>query len=142
MSKGPPGNKSVPRAIATLRLELFVRDPDRSLTFYEQALGFVLDLRREPPSDDYIPIRHGAVRLALSSLGQLPPSHYFTPRGEARVGVGVEIVLEVERLQDYEQRAQGADAIVEPTQLRPWGLLDFRVVDPDGYYIRVTERYR
>lgn len=21
---------------------------------------------------------------------------------------------------------------------RPWGLLDFRVADPDGYYVRVT----
>jgi uncharacterized glyoxalase superfamily protein PhnB len=25
-------------------------------------------------------------------------------------------------------------------QRRPWGLTDFRVVDPDGYYWRVTSR--
>jgi lactoylglutathione lyase len=30
---------------------------------------------------------------------------------------------------------------VQPVELlcdRPWGLRDFRVVDPDGYYLRIT----
>ena len=25
---------------------------------------------------------------------------------------------------------------------RPWGLQDFRVIDPDGYYLRITHRAR
>ncbi|BBB48893.1 lactoylglutathione lyase [Pelolinea submarina] len=25
-------------------------------------------------------------------------------------------------------------------QQRPWGLTDFRVVDPSGYYLRITSR--
>jgi len=24
--------------------------------------------------------------------------------------------------------------------LRPWGLRDFRIFDPSGYYLRITER--
>jgi hypothetical protein len=28
--------------------------------------------------------------------------------------------------------------LAEPLTDRPWGLRDFRVVDPDGYYLRVT----
>jgi hypothetical protein len=28
--------------------------------------------------------------------------------------------------------------ISEPLQLRPWGLYDFRLTDPDGYYLRIT----
>jgi hypothetical protein len=30
----------------------------------------------------------------------------------------------------------------EDLQPRPWGLEDFRLVDPDGYYLRVTFRSR
>jgi hypothetical protein len=30
--------------------------------------------------------------------------------------------------------------LVEPPLDRPWGLRDFRVADPDGYYLRVTTR--
>jgi uncharacterized glyoxalase superfamily protein PhnB len=28
--------------------------------------------------------------------------------------------------------------LLEPLRERPWGLRDFRVVDPDGYYLRIT----
>ncbi|WP_350223849.1 hypothetical protein [Rhizobium sp. CNPSo 3490] len=26
--------------------------------------------------------------------------------------------------------------------MQPWGLPDFRLVDPDGYYVRVTSTHR
>lgn len=29
----------------------------------------------------------------------------------------------------------------EDLVVRPWGLRDFRVVDPSGYYLRITERH-
>ncbi|MER7002840.1 hypothetical protein ABT297_07310 [Dactylosporangium sp. NPDC000555] len=29
-------------------------------------------------------------------------------------------------------------AISEPLALQSWGLHDFRLIDPDGYYVRVT----
>jgi lactoylglutathione lyase len=29
--------------------------------------------------------------------------------------------------------------IAEPLQDRPWGLRDFRLLDPDDYYLRVTD---
>jgi len=28
----------------------------------------------------------------------------------------------------------------EDLQDRPWGLRDFRILDPDGYYLRITNR--
>lgn len=53
--------------------------------------------------------------------------------------MGVELVLEVDDLDRDRARVLAAGwPVVEDVQLRPWGLRDFRLVDPDGYYWRVT----
>jgi lactoylglutathione lyase len=39
-----------------------------------------------------------------------------------------------------EQVERAGFSVVELLRERPWGLRDFRVVDPDGYYVRVTTR--
>lgn len=119
-----------------LRLELFVDDLEASLAFYTGALGF----EEEHRSPGYAAIGNGSVRLGLGLASGLPAGHYFTPDALARErGTGVEIVLEVDDLQASYQRATAAQArIVSPMKARPWGATDFRLVDPDGYYIRVT----
>lgn len=89
--------------------------------------------------DCYAAIVNGRVRIGLAAFGLLPERHYFREGAAGRRGVGVEVVLEVIDLAGYEQRARSAKAIFEPLQRRPWGLEDFRVIDPDGYYIRVTQ---
>lgn len=51
-----------------------------------------------------------------------------------RRGLGVEIVLEVEGLDTMYRRVVASGyPVFEPPQERPWGLRDFRIVDPDGY---------
>jgi hypothetical protein len=37
-----------------------------------------------------------------------------------------------------EQRAVPRRGQITPVGDRPWGLRDFRVVDPDNYYLRIT----
>jgi len=32
--------------------------------------------------------------------------------------------------------------LAEDLQDRPWGLKDFRILDPAGYYLRITDRAR
>lgn len=60
---------------------------------------------------------------------------------DERLGVGLEIVLEVDSVKEAYQRARGyPGAVASELKQRPWGLFDFRAVDPDGYYIRVTSR--
>jgi uncharacterized glyoxalase superfamily protein PhnB len=50
-------------------------------------------------------------------------------------------VLEVEDLDALYERVRASGyAIHETLVMRPWGLRDFRLVDPDGYYLRVTEK--
>jgi predicted enzyme related to lactoylglutathione lyase len=121
-----------------LRLELFVDDIERSATFYERALGFT----REPGGDDYVSVRRAGAILGIGLARRLPANHHFGQDALARQrGVGVEIVLEVDDLDAAYTAAVNANArVLSPIALRPWGLRDFRVADPDGYYIRVTTR--
>lgn len=124
----------------TLRLELFTADIENTVRFYQHVLGFeVLPANNA----NYQPIRNGAVVLGIGLLESLSEGHYFSPtQPETRFGYGVEIVLEVKDIQLAYENAQKAGAVFEaPLGVRPWGLTDFRLVDPNGYYIRVTSKH-
>lgn len=53
-------------------------------------------------------------------------------------GYGVELVLVVSNLIDFYEKAKKFAKVVEPMQKRPWGLKDFRIEDPFGFYLRFT----
>lgn len=126
-----------------LRVELFVSQPLATVAFYERLLGFEL----ERQGDDYWSLRNGSVALGVGAAESLEHGHHFlrpSAAGSAR-GVGVELVLELPSLEAvdtmYERIRSDVEAAggrIEPAMNRAWGLRDFRVVDPDGYYIRVT----
>ena len=62
-------------------------------------------------------------------------------RSQRRPVVGVELVLEVDDLEaDRARVAAAGRPIEEDVSDRPWGLRDFRVLDPSGYYWRITNR--
>jgi lactoylglutathione lyase len=44
----------------------------------------------------------------------------------------------VEQLSALHEHCQARGTVLEALELRPWGLRDFRLADPDGYYLRVT----
>jgi predicted enzyme related to lactoylglutathione lyase len=118
-------------------MELFVEDMDRAIAFYRDVLGFAL-LRRDA---GYASIRRGDVTLGIGPIAKLPDvGGYFTRHKlRANRGMGVEIVLEVADLAAEWARVRSTGwPILEPMQDRPWGLADFRLADPDGYYLRVT----
>lgn len=122
-----------------LRLELFVEHLDASVNFYERALGFQV-ARREP---GYASLRRGDAELGLVPISRLPARSAGPGFSQERLagdrGGGVEIVLEVEDLAAaVDVVARAGFELVEPARERPWGLRDFRLTDPDGYYVRVT----
>jgi hypothetical protein len=50
-------------------------------------------------------------------------------------------VLEVDDVKAvYKQVQLARHKILSPLARRPWGLTDFRIADPDGYYLRITSR--
>jgi len=124
----------------TLRLELFCRDVVQSADFYNRVLGFERVLVRE---DGYTVLKQSWVEIHLQSLASLPDDHPVRPRDDERIGMGVEIVLEVDDVRAAADRALGQGAsLAAPLQTQPWGLTDFRLFDPDGRYLRVTARPR
>jgi uncharacterized glyoxalase superfamily protein PhnB len=57
------------------------------------------------------------------------------------LGRGIELVLEVADIEAvYEQTLAAQWPLAGQLQPQPWGLTDFRVLDPDGYYWRITTR--
>ncbi len=123
-----------------LRLELFVEDIDASIDFYTNVLGF--EVLREHPGD-YASLRCGGVTFGVGSISKLPEEGGYFAREIAslRRGLGVEIVLEIDDVDGWYRHVSGSGhPVFEPPQGRPWGLRDFRIVDPDGYYLRLTAK--
>jgi lactoylglutathione lyase len=123
----------------TIRFELFVSDRDRSVDFYTSVLGFEVQRLDE----SHALLTCGAVTLGLGREADLPETGDgpgFTQQRVARDhGAGVEIVLETPDLDAlYDRVRRSGWRIVAPLQDRPWGLRDFRITDPDGYYLRIT----
>jgi len=122
----------------TLRLELFAGDLRASLEFYERVLGFGKEAERP---GGYTPLAKGAVRIALNLRSDLDADHPIRVAADERPGRGVEIVLEVDDVDAVYQhvRSEGWPRSAE-LRRQPWGLTDFRLLDPDGHYWRVTSR--
>jgi lactoylglutathione lyase len=122
----------------SLRLELFVTDMEKSIDFYTKVLGF----ERLKGSLNYVPVRSGSVVIGLGPAKGLPKDHHFNPEVQsARRGLGAELVLEVDDIEAYFQKVKDSGhKILSPLRKRPWGATDFRIADPDGYYLRITSR--
>ena len=122
-------------------MELFVDDVEASVAFYTGVLGFEVTRR----GVDYVSLRRGLVVLGLGPVAKLPETGdgpgFSRQRLAGDRGAGVEIVLELDRLSEVtalHERCRRRGVVAEALQLRPWGLHDFRLADPDGYYLRVT----
>lgn len=116
----------------SLRIEIFPADLDRTVTFYAR-LGFQLAGRDEGPPR-YAALRLGGIKLGAVEAPPVDPQRRAYP-------AGTEIVIEVDDVQAERDRIVTAGiALAEDLEGRPWGLVDFRLTDPDGYYYRFTSR--
>ncbi|UUZ44514.1 VOC family protein [Janibacter limosus] len=115
----------------TLRIEIFPADIEASLAFYT-ALGFEVVGRKEGPP--YASIVRDEVRIGMVQSHAQPSEHRAVP-------TGTEIVLGVDDVRAERDRLVAAGIeLAEDLQDREWGLTDVRVHDPDGYYLRITDR--
>ncbi len=118
-----------------LRIEIFPDDLDAFVTFYTEVLGFTLTVDQRDSDHPYAAVEYGKVRIGAARAWEQVDS-------KARaLPAGVEIVLEVDDLTAFHDQVKAAGYPLEQDlQLRPWGLTDFRVHDPAGYYLRITSK--
>lgn len=119
----------------SLRFEIFSADLDVLVDFYTRVLGFALARDERHAVVGYVALDRDAVHIGAA----------FRPdpidRSQRLPPTGIEIVLEVDDVAAEHDRVAGAGwPIEEPLQPRPWGLTDFRVLDPAGHYLRITGR--
>ena len=122
----------------SLRFELFSKDPAKLVDFYTK----ILDFKIMRSNERYYSLKRNSVIIGVGFAEKLRDGHYFRPEALTdRKGLGVEIVLEVDDIKhEYEKVKRSGYAIAEELIKREWGLTDFRIVDPDGYYLRITSR--
>lgn len=134
---------AAPSAAAALRsapIELHVPDFAPAKRFYG-ALGFV-SLREETAGQEgYLVMGHGAdlLRFWPGTPAVDRHSHFGRSPTTTPPGHRVEIVLTFDDLEAAFEAARSIGTVVEPIRQRHWGLRDFRVLDPYGFYVRCTE---
>ncbi|MGH7786080.1 MAG: VOC family protein [Candidatus Binatia bacterium] len=115
------------------KFELFVTDASESVRFYE-VLGFSV---ADAKPDGYSTLRSGNTVVALS------PVPWWLPLRLAAFlrypPIGTEIVLYTNRLDELREALIAAGDAPGEIAVQPWGDRDFRLTDPDGYYIRMSE---
>lgn len=125
-------------SLSAISIELFVADaaPYRPLM---AALGLA-----PRPVTAQVTLWEGRATVILhEGAADLPDTHAFagplrdgTPRG-----VGAEICLEVDDIEALfaEARTMAGFEVAAPLARQPWGLRDFRLTTPDGYYLRIMD---
>jgi predicted enzyme related to lactoylglutathione lyase len=115
--------------ILASRILLRPTDLDRSLRFYEQTVG--LAIYREwgtGASRGVVFFLGGGGLLEVSGRSPEPPS------------AAIELVLQVRDLGATRRRLAERGVVVEAEpELKPWGLLEMTVRDPDGLGVIVVE---
>ena len=129
------GRRQTAPAGMSLRFEVFVADLEATVEFYERVLGFAVAKDDRAGTPPYVALSRDHVHVgALQSWEDVPAQRRLPP-------AGVELVLEVDDLAQELTRITAAGwPLHEGLTRRPWGLVDVRLLDPDGHYLRVTGR--
>ncbi|WP_242264690.1 glyoxalase/bleomycin resistance/extradiol dioxygenase family protein [Bacillus cereus group sp. BfR-BA-01422] len=118
------------------RVKLYVNDIEKSLLFYEEVIGLKLYKRNMHA----VRFNHDQFSLLLASDSTLNENHYFYDRKE-RKGNGFELIIVIDHIEDvYERCKENRCTIQEEIQTYPWEMRGFKVVDPDGYFLRITSK--
>jgi lactoylglutathione lyase len=121
----------------TMRFEIFPDDLNATVDFYMRVLRFRLTADRRDQPNEYVALQRGNVRVGAARRTVPDARAAWVPPA------GVELVLEVDDVAAERDTVTAAGwPLTEDLQQRPWGLKDFRILDPAGYYLRITGRAR
>ena len=121
----------------TLRFEIFPDDLDAIVDFYTRVLRFTVTKDQRGDPSPYVSLTRGRVHVGAALRTELTDG----VRAARRPPAGVELVLEVGDVTGERDWVVAAGwPLEEDLQARSWGLRDFRILDPAGYYLRITDR--
>jgi catechol 2,3-dioxygenase-like lactoylglutathione lyase family enzyme len=121
-------------------VELHVPDFERTKSFYRE-LGFKIIWERVPNGfKGYLVAKYESNIICFwGGNDNIYKHEYFSQFDkDSTRGYGVEIVLLVSDLDRLYKRAQMVGCVVEELKTKPWGIRDFRIIDPWGFYIRFS----
>jgi hypothetical protein len=124
-------------------LELHVPDFEKVKEYYGK-LGFEVVWERKPEGfKGYLILKMGDNILCFWAGNEYVYEHPYFKRfpKDTKRGYGVEIVIIVDNVEKYYLKVKNFANVVEELVLQPWGLKDFRVEDPFGYYLRITTHH-
>jgi hypothetical protein len=126
-----------------LQLELHVTNFGAVKDYYGK-LGFEVVWERAPEGfKGYMVLRRdGNILCFWGGSDVIYQQTYFKKfKKDTPSGKGVELVLMVDEIESFYEEVKNVANIVEPLVRQPWGLKDFRCVDPFGYYLRFTSKH-
>ena len=113
----------------SLQASLTVKDLEKSVAWYTEALGFAVTRRIERDGKlRGVAVHAGAVRLILN---QDDGAQGWDRRKGQGMSFQISTLQEIDSVADH-VRAYGSPLETEPTDT-PWGARIFRVRDPDGF---------
>jgi predicted enzyme related to lactoylglutathione lyase len=140
-----PAPQAAARKIPSLRRPgfVFMELNTKHIEEYVAFFGSVMDFRETVRKGRYVVLQTDVAELTIMDPELLPTGHPFhqklTGTGQ---GMGVEIgfvVADVDKAYAATIKHEGWK-ISSGIARHPWGARDFRVLSPDGYYLRFTER--
>ena len=113
--------------------QFLVDDLDRSIAYYRDRLGFVLDFVYD---SFYASVSRDGFAIHLKESPKLPAERAFRKEQEhldAHISVtGIRFL--------YGEVQKREAKVIKPLAERPWACLDFYVEDPDGYILGFSEQ--
>jgi hypothetical protein len=128
------------QAVGHVFVELYVEDTRYYLRIFRDALGFAV-VRDE---GDWVELASSHGTVILNQFDDPDPGHPFEHYRDApRRGLGVEIGIVVDDVREPWEKARRIEGcVVTDIVAQEWGMTDFRITTPQGYYLRVTEPRR
>jgi lactoylglutathione lyase len=122
-------------------IELHITDFQKAKDFY-QELGFEIIFERYPEGfKGYLVMKleNNAICFWGGNENIYQQEFFKKFSKETPRGYGVEIILMYSKLDELYTKAKELNCIVEELKMKPWGVRDFRIVDPFGFYLRISD---
>ena len=114
--------------------EIYVDDLGAAERFYTEIVGLQVVRRLA----DFLVLQTGPAKIHICCK-TFAPEYLKDAEPVQYLGSKVEFCFEVEDVAEVYARVQAAGyPIFEPIKEQDWGKTDFRVIDPNGAYIRIT----